>query len=120
MAANPKRGEIWRVDLEPTVGSEMQKTRPCVVVNTDGIGRLPLRLVVPLTVWNPAYASYPWCVFVVPDAANGLTKSSSADTFQICSVSVLRMIDRLGALSDSTMQAVAEAVALCVDYEPLT
>ena len=35
MPLNPKRGEIWQVDLDPTVGSEMQKSRPCVVINAD-------------------------------------------------------------------------------------
>ena len=117
MPLDPKRGEVWRVDLEPTVGSEMQKSRPCVVVNADDIGRLPLRVVVPLTGWNPVYANYPWCVQINPTAANGLTKASSADTFQLRSLSVLRMTARLGRLTDAEMKAIAEAVAVCVDYE---
>jgi len=115
---HPKRGEIWQVDLDPTVGSEIQKSRPCVVVNADGIGRLPVRLVVPLTGWKPAYGGYPWCVQVNPDAANGLTKVSAADTFQMRAVSVLRMSARLGQLPETTMAAIAKAVAVCVDYEP--
>ena len=118
MPLNPKRGEIWQVDLDPTVGSEMQKSRPCVVINADGIGRLPLRLVVPLTGWTAAYACYPWCVQITPDAANGLTKVSAADTFQTRSVSVLRMLTRLGKLPDISTMAIAKAIALCVDYEP--
>jgi mRNA interferase MazF len=115
---NPKRGEVWQVDLDPTVGSEIQKSRPCVVVNADGIGRLPVRLVVPLTGWKLAYGGYPWCVPVNPDAANGLIKVSAADTFQMRAVSVLRMSARLGQLPETTMVSIAKAVAVCVDYEP--
>ncbi len=118
MLPEPKRGEVWQVDLDPTVGSEIQKSRPCVVVSTEGIGRLPVRLVVPLTGWKPAYAGYPWCVPVNPDARNGLTKVSAADTFQMRAVSVLRMSARLGLLTDNLMADIARAVAVCVDYEP--
>ncbi len=115
---NPKRGEVWQIDLDPTVGSELQKSRPCVIISADGVGRLPVRLVVPLTGWKPAYADYPWCVQVDPDGGNGLTKTSTADTFQTRSVSILRMSARLGTLPETTVTAIAKAVAVCVDYEP--
>ena len=115
---NPKRGEVRRVDLDPTVGSEMQKSRPCVIVSADGVGRLPMRWVVPLTGWKPAYAGYPWCVLIDADKASGLTKASAADTFQLRSVSLLRMSARLGTLPEAEMTAIAKAVALCINYEP--
>ena len=118
MPPEPKRGEVWGVNLEPTVGSEIQKSRPCVVVNANSVGRLPVRLVVPLTGWKSGYADYPWCVQVGPDEANGLTKLSAADTFQMRSVSTLRMSARLGWLPDALMAAIAKAVAVCMDYEP--
>ena len=41
----PRRGDIWLVNLDPTVGSEIQKTRPAVVVSSDAVGRLPVKLV---------------------------------------------------------------------------
>jgi mRNA-degrading endonuclease toxin of MazEF toxin-antitoxin module len=47
----PKRGEIWLVNLDPTVGAEIQKTRPAIVISSDYIGKLPLKLVVPITDW---------------------------------------------------------------------
>lgn len=118
MRNNPKRGEVWRVDLDPTVGSEIQKSRPCVVINADGIGRLPVRLIVPITSWKPAYVNYPWCVYIQPDSTNGLSKASAADTFQTRSVSVLRMSEHMGILPEATLATIARAIALCVDYEP--
>lgn len=118
MLPEPKRGEVWQVQLDPTVGSEIQKSRPCVVINANGIGRLPVRLVVPLTGWKPAYAGRPWCVQVNPDPDNGLTKVSAADTFQMRAVSVLRMSTRLGELPEAIVASIAKAIAVCVDYEP--
>lgn len=52
----PSRGQVWVVNLDPTVGSEIRKTRPVVVVNSDAIGTLPIRLVAPLTEWKDAFA----------------------------------------------------------------
>jgi mRNA interferase MazF len=43
------RGEIWLVNLEPTVDREIRKTRPCVIINDDAIGVLPLKVIVPIT-----------------------------------------------------------------------
>ena len=58
----PKRGEVWDVDFDPPRGAEIGKTRPAVVISEDAIGRLPLRIVVPITEWNSRYATYPWFV----------------------------------------------------------
>jgi len=43
-----KRGEIWRINLDPSIGAEIRKTRPALVVSIDAIGALPLRVVVPI------------------------------------------------------------------------
>ncbi|HET6575573.1 MAG TPA: type II toxin-antitoxin system PemK/MazF family toxin, partial [Fimbriiglobus sp.] len=88
----PSRGEVWLIDFDPAVGSEIRKVRPAVVVSLDAIGRLPLRLVVPVTDWKPQYASYPWFTVVPADAANGLTKDSGADAFQTKSVALARFV----------------------------
>ena len=52
---NPKRGEIWLVDLNPTRGTEIRKTRPVVVVSSNEIGVLPIRLVAPITEWRETF-----------------------------------------------------------------
>lgn len=43
------RGEIWLVNLDPTIGAEIRKTRPVVVISSNAVGTLPIRLVAPLT-----------------------------------------------------------------------
>ena len=48
-AAAPKRGEVWDVDFDPPQGAEIGKTRPAIVMSEDTVGRLPLRIVVPVT-----------------------------------------------------------------------
>lgn len=47
-----QRGEIWLLNLSPTLGAEMQKTRPAVIVNDDDVGILALRVIVPVSDWK--------------------------------------------------------------------
>jgi mRNA interferase MazF len=107
------KGEIWRIDLDPTKGAEIQKTRPVVIVNSDHVGRLPLRIVVPITDWKPAYANFSWFVHLMPDSQNGLSKESGADAFQVRSVSTTRFIEHLGNLSDPDLERVILALISC-------
>ncbi len=106
---NPKRGEIWQAELHPGRGSELQKTRPCVVISYDGIRRLPVRLVVPITAWQPGFVNQPWKALLVPDSTNGLTKES-ADTIQTRCVDLERFADYVGEPSDADMLVVQEAL----------
>jgi len=110
----PRRGEVWLVDFDPAVGSEIRKVRPALVVSLDAIGRLPLRLVVPITDWKPQYASYPWFTFIAVDATNGLIKDSGADAFQTKSLATSRFVDLLGVVSEAQLESVASAIAMCV------
>ena len=66
--------QVWKVDLAPTAGCEIQKTGPCVVICRDYIGALPLRVVVPTTEWKERFAGKPWIVKLIPDDHNGLSK----------------------------------------------
>ena len=79
-----RRGEVWLINLDPTVGSEIKKTRPAVIVNDDAIGILPLRVIVPITAWQERYAVAPWMVRLDPSgcvsSAFGFTKPLCATT----------------------------------------
>ena len=57
-----QRGEIWIINLDPTIGAEIKKSRPAVIVNDDAIGILPLKVIVPITEWKGHYAAAPWLV----------------------------------------------------------
>ena len=114
---NPTRGEIWWVDLDPTRGSETCKTRPAVVVSTDAVSNLPVRLVVPLTEWRDKHTDAIWRLPVAPSRLNGLKKRSAADALQIRCVSIERFKERMGCLEADLVAEVTAAVALIVEYE---
>ena len=110
----PSRGEIWLVNFDPATGAEIRKLRPALVVNVNSIGRLPLRIVVPLTDWKPQYENYPWLVELPATRKNGLSKKSGADAFQVKSLSVSRFSRCLGKIDDEQMEEILSAIALCV------
>ena len=110
----PRRGEVWLVDFDPPAGAEMAKTRPAVVMSVDGIGKLPLRIVVPISEWHARYAGYPWFVRLPASPANGLSKESGANAFQVKSISEQRFRKRLGTLGADETDDIAAAIALCV------
>jgi len=112
-----RRGEVWLINLDPTIGAEIKKTRPAVIVNDDAIGILPLRVIVPITEWKDRYAIAPWMVRLEPDAENGLDKSSAADAFQVRSVAQERFVRQLGRLSDTAMREIARALAVVLSIE---
>lgn len=114
----PVRGEVWHINFAPSVGAEIQKIRPAIVMNMAGIGRLPLHVVVPITNWRSEYARFAWFVHLNPTLSNGLTKKSGADGFQVKSVSDARFVDKIGALTAEEMAAIAEAVAVVVGFTP--
>ena len=105
-----KRGEIWLVNLDPTIGSEIKKTRPAVIISSDLVGILPLKIVVPFTDWKDRYASAAWMVRVDPDDNNGLSKPSAADGLQVRSVSQQRLVKRLGTLPSLQVAQIVQAV----------
>lgn len=113
-ARRPQRGEIWTVRFDPSIGAEIRKSRPAVVCNVDSIGRLPLRVVVPLTDWQPSFGRLPWFVLVSANAQTGLSKDSGADAFQVKSLSETRFVRCLDSVASDQMDEIASAIALCV------
>ena len=111
------RGEIWLINLDPTIGHEIKKTRPAVVVSSNSIGKLPLKIIVPITDWKPSFADCPWMIYLEPDGENGLRKKSAADTFQVRSVDQARLVRKLGQLSEPTMEEIGAGIAICIEYK---
>jgi mRNA interferase MazF len=105
-----KQGEIWLINLDPTVGAEMQKTRPALIVNADTMGILPLRIVAPITGWKAHFRDSPWMVRIDPSPQNGLVKVSTADCFQIRSVSITRIVSKVGVTGPEIIALVQEAI----------
>lgn len=107
-----KRGEIWLINLDPTIGSEIRKIRPAVIVNANQLGKLPLSIIVPITDWKHHYSIAPWMIKLIPATQNGLSKPSSADCFQVRSVSQQRFVKKLGLLRSEQMDEIGKGLAV--------
>lgn len=113
---NPLEGEVWDIGLDPTVGDEIQKTRPCVVVSGFGVNNLGLRVVVPLTGWKASTMSRrAWFVEIAPDATNGLTKDSAAACHHIRSVSTDRFVRRVGRVSADDLSDIRDGLKVTLN-----
>lgn len=110
-----KRSEVWLVNLDPTVRAEIRRTRPAVIVSSDLVGILPLRVVVPITDWKDHYSVASWMVRIEPTPANGLAKTSAADCFQIRSVSTNRLVRKIGQVAAEGMEQIVEGIRLVVE-----
>ncbi|MGV3538252.1 MAG: type II toxin-antitoxin system PemK/MazF family toxin [Rufibacter sp.] len=112
-----KQGEVWLINLDPTVGSEIKKTRPADIVNDNALGKLPLKVIVPLTDWKDRYEIAPWMVKILPDKMNGLSKPSAADCFQVRSLSELRFAKKLGKISSEQLEEIKTGLAKVFSIE---
>jgi len=91
-----KTGDIWLVQLDPTLGSEIQKTRPCVVISPNDMNEyLRTVLVVPMTTGSRPAA------FRIPVTFQGKTGLIMLD--QIRALDRVRLVKRLGALRAPTL-----------------
>jgi mRNA interferase MazF len=114
---NPKRGEIWLVDLNPTRGQEIQKTRPVVIISSDFLSPIPLRIIIPITSWQEKFRDRPFMVKIDASLDNGLDRDSAGNVLQVRSLSTKRFIRRLGQVSDEILQELLAGLAICIDYE---
>lgn len=115
----PTRGEIWLVSLDPTVGSEIQKTRPVVVLSSDFFDTaqtLPIKLVAPIRHWEKHLEDIPSMVPVEVSKSNGLSKKSLIDALQLRSVDTTRFVKRLGMLEANQLEMTVLAVGFVIDY----
>lgn len=99
-----KRGEVWWVEFDPSVGSEIRKTRPAVIVSNDAANRHLARVVV-VPVTSNTGRRYPGEAVVT---VGGQSSKAMAD--QIMAADKSRLKDRLGTLTKSDLLAVEDAI----------
>ena len=107
-----KQKEIWLINLDPSIGAEIRKTRPCIILNDDSIGVLPLKVIAPITDYKEKYKIVPWMIQLIPDKLNNLEKISVIDVFQVRSVSEKRLIRKLGVIREDDILKAKEALKL--------
>ena len=105
----PRRGELFWVDLDPTVGSEIAKTRPCLIVSNDVGNQFSDRVIVASLTSSGINRIYPFEV-LVPTGQGDLPATSKVTLDQIRSVDKRRLGRRIGVLPSGVMQAVDQAI----------
>lgn len=104
-----KRGDIWWVSLDPTLGSEIKKTRPCVVLTHDTLNQIRRTVVVlPLST-----AAKPHPPITVPVTCQGNPAVAVID--QIRAVSKLRLKSKIASLDQDELEEVGRAVSVILE-----
>ncbi|MCC3415473.1 MAG: type II toxin-antitoxin system PemK/MazF family toxin [Microcoleus sp. PH2017_29_MFU_D_A] len=111
-----KRGEIYYANLSPTVGSEIDKRRPVLVVSNDANNRAANTVTI-LPITSNITRIYPFEVLLNPEDS-GLSKSSKVQAQQIRTISKQRITsDAVGSLNEEIMQLVNIALKLHLDVD---
>lgn len=113
MTSLVQRGDVFWANLDPTIGVEIQKTRPVVVMSNDVINqRSQLVIVVPLTTnvirLSPSHV-------LIPRGEGGLTEDSKALTEQIRAMDKQRLTTRIGILSPRFLRLIEQAICNSLD-----
>ena len=113
MVQQVQRGDIFRANLDPTIGVEIQKTRPILIVSNDIINRYSrLVIVFPLTT-NVARLSPSH--ILIPQGEAGLSRDSKALTEQIRAMDQQRLAKKIGTLSARYLTLVESAIQNSLD-----
>ncbi len=109
-----KRGEIYFADLDPTIGAEIKKKRPVLIVSNNANNK-KAQTVTAIPITSNIKKVYPFEVLLeVKDS--GLSKPSKAQCHQIRTVSKIRIQDRrVGVVSESVMSRLGSAIKLHLD-----
>jgi len=95
----------------------MKKTRLVLVISSDAVGVLPIKLGVPITEWQPNFANHLWHLRLEPDSRNGLSKESALDVLQTRALAVERFVRRKGVVGPEILREVTAALAAVVEHE---
>jgi mRNA interferase MazF len=99
-----KRSEVYLVNLDPTIGSEIKKTRPCVIISPDEMNRhIATVIVAPMTTQGNVYPTRVSCEF------EGKTGQIVLDQFR--TVDKKRLVKRLGEIDQETQKQVLATLA---------
>ena len=103
------RGEVWWIDFNPSVGGEIQKVRPAIIISNDSSNKILNRVQVVPTTSNTTKC-FPWEAYVEIDG-----KVSKAMADQLATVSKLRLKNKIGSVSEQNILDVERAIKVQLD-----
>jgi mRNA interferase MazF len=106
----PCRGEVWQVNLNPTLGHEQSGLRPALIVSTDIFNHGPAELVIALPITTKG-KGIPFHVEVRPPQG-GLTSVSFIKCEEIRSLSTVRLMKKMGEVSDTVLEKVEDRIKI--------
>lgn len=109
------KGEIHLADLNPTVGSEISKTRPVLIVSND-INNKHAATVTILPITSTTEKIYPFEIFL-PTGEGNLTKDSKAKANQIRTIDKLRLKRQFGKISEEKLMEIEQAILIHLEIE---
>ena len=109
-----KRYELYLVDLNPAIGVEMKKARPCLIVSPDEMNNyLQSVIVAPLT---SNFRNIPSRVKIIANYRNGLSETSYVALDQIKTIDKNRCMKKIGAISDTDAMTIADLLVEIFQY----
>lgn len=111
-----KRGDIYFVNLEPVVGDEANKNRPCLILQND-IGNRHSKKTIVAPFLKPN--KYPFVVIVKPSSLNNLDRERGLDLSHIRSVSIERIGSKLGVIEDKYWKSIERAVLIQLGFDEI-
>lgn len=109
-----KQLEIYWVDLEPTVGTETRKHRPCVVLQSDLVNKGSRTIIVAPIL--PSHKDWPFVVNITPSKVNGLDKDRHINLKQIRVVDISRVSKKQGYIEDQYMNNMQRALQIIFNF----
>ncbi|MCR2067279.1 type II toxin-antitoxin system PemK/MazF family toxin [Campylobacter helveticus] len=99
------KGDIYLIQFDPTIGDEIAKTRPAVILDNN-YSNLELRIVVPITSWQDKFETWDWMLKLNANTLNGLAKDSAINCYQIKSISLERFVKKIGVVNPHTLKMI--------------
>jgi mRNA interferase MazF len=109
-----KRYELYSVNLDPTIGVEMKKTRPCLIISPDEMNKNVQSIIVaPLTT---RHRNIPSRIRIEANASNGLSETSYIVLDQIKTIDKNRCNEKIGRISNSDAMKIADLLVEIFHY----
>jgi mRNA interferase MazF len=117
--SNYRLGSIWLVSFDPSVGSEIRKTRPAIIISGTVFNQRRKVTVLPITSSNPDSKLLPVVVPVDPNTENGLTTNSYVVCIDPMTFDKQRLIRQLGILESAKIQQIQSILCAYLELDSL-